>query len=213
MKKITKGKEPKELTAYRSSIPKTDMEKPNIYEDYSDGGILRKQLLEEQGYICCYCMGRIEERTSKIEHFKPQSKFRNLQINYTNLFIACKGGEGMFTQYCDTAKGNKKLETIHFFSKMEESIKYCKNGTISSKESSQTHKSALTNEINSILNLNTKILIDNRKQTYNDFKKREKWSKSHLEKAISHYQTKHNGKYEPYAEMMVYLLSKKLQSK
>lgn len=213
MKKIIKGKEPKELTAYRSSIPKTDMEKPNIYENYSDAGILRKQLLEEQGYICCYCMGRIEERTSKIEHFKAQSKDRTLQINYTNLFIACKGGEGMSTQYCDTAKGNKALETINFFSNVKESIKYCKNGTISSKESSQMHKSALTDEINSILNLNTKTLVNNRKQTYNDFKKRGKWSKSHLEKTISHYKSKHNGKYEPYAEMMVYLLSKKLQGK
>ncbi len=213
MKKITKGYEPKELTAYRSSIPKIDMEKPNIYEDYSDGGVLRKQLLSEQGYICCYCMSRIEERTSKIEHFKAQSKFRKLQIDYTNLFIACKGGEGMSSHYCDTAKGNEPLDSISFLSKMENSIKYCKNGTILSNESSKTHKSTLTDEINSILNLNTKILVNNRKQTYNNFKKRGKWSKSDLQKAISHYKSKHNGKYEPYAEMMVYLLTKNLKGK
>jgi uncharacterized protein (TIGR02646 family) len=158
-------------------------------------------------------MSRIEERTSKIEHFKAQSKFRKLQIEYSNFFVACKGGEGMSSQYCDTAKGNEALESVNFSSKIEDSIKYCKNGRISSKESSQTYQSALSNEINSILNLNTKILVNNRKQTYNDFKKRGKWRKSDLEKAISHYKSKHNGKYEPYAEMMVYLLTKKLQSK
>jgi hypothetical protein len=51
LKKIIKAREPKELTAYRSAVPKSDMEKPNIYEDYSDAGILRKQLLSEQGYL------------------------------------------------------------------------------------------------------------------------------------------------------------------
>ena len=189
------------------------MEKSNIYEDYSDGGILRKQLLVEQGYICCYCMSRIGERTSKIEHFKAQSKFRSLQIDYANLFIACKGGEGMSTHYCDTAKGNEPLVCINFFSKIEAEIKYCKNGIVSSKESSENNQSNLTNEINNVLKLNTKVLVDNRKQTYNDFKKKKRWSKQDLQKAISHYKSKHNGKYEPYADMMVYLLTKKLQGK
>jgi len=65
-----------------------------------------------------------------------------------------------------------------------------------------------------VLKLNIDILIKNRKQTYDDFIKniRNKWTKSNLQKAIDSYQNKHNGKYSPYSEMMVYLLSKKMRS-
>ena len=215
MKKITKGKEPISLTKYRSSIPIVDMEKPNIYDDYKENAILRKQLLEEQGYICCYCMSRISERNSKIEHFKAQSLFRDKQIEYSNLFVACKGGEGTKEHSCDTLKGNKSLNTINLTLKIESDLKYSKQGKISSVISIETKVSSLTKEINDVLNLNSTILIKNRKQTYEDFKNnfQGKWSKVSLQKAIKFYQNKNNGKYAPYSEMMVFLLSKKLQGK
>jgi len=214
LKKITKGEEPKELTAYRSSILKEDMEKPNIYEDYSDGGVLRKQLLEEQGYVCCYCMGRIGERNSKVEHFQSQSRYRSLQIDYSNLFVACKGGEGRREQYCDTAKGNKSLTHIDLLRAIEYEIKYLKNGQIQSEITTISIISDLTKEMHTILKLNTDILIRNRKQTYNDFIKnfQDKWTRSNLQKAIDFYKNKQSGKYAPYSEMMVYLLTKKMRA-
>ena len=214
MKKIIKGEEPRELRAYRSSIPNEDMEKPNIYEDYSDGGVLREQLLEEQGYICCYCMGRIDKRSSKVEHFQSQSGHRNKQIDYSNLFIACKGGEGRRKQYCDTAKGNSSLIHIDLSRAIENEIKYLKNGQIQSEITTETIISDLTQEMNTILKLNTDILIQNRKQTYSDFIKnfQNKWTRGNLQKAIDSYKKKQNGKYAPYSEMMVYLLTKKLRS-
>ena len=215
MKKITKGKEPISLTKYRSSIPIVDMEKPNIYDDYKEKDILRKQLLEEQGYICCYCMSRISERNSKIEHFKAQSLFRDKQIEYSNLFVACKGGEGTKEHSCDTLKGNKSLNTINLTLKIESDLKYSKQGKISSVISTATKMSPLTKEINDVLNLNSTVLIKNRKQTYEDFKNnlQGKWSKVNLQKAIKSYQNKNNGKYAPYSEMIVFLLTKKLQGK
>ena len=214
MKKITKGVEPKELTAYRSSILKEDMEKSNIYDDYSDGGILRKQLLEEQGYICCYCMGRIGERNSKIEHFQSQSGHRNRQIDYSNLFVTCKGGEGTKNHYCDTAKKHKSLIYVNLLRAIENDIKYLKNGRVQSSITTETTISDLTKEIDSILKLNTNILIKNRKQTYNDFIKnfQQNWTSSKLQKAIDSYKILQNGKYPPYSEMMVYLLTKKMRA-
>jgi uncharacterized protein (TIGR02646 family) len=214
LKKITKAIEQKELTAYRSSILIEDIEKPNIYEDYSDDGVLRKQLLEEQGYVCCYCMGRISERNSKIEHFQAQSKFRNRQIDYSNLFVACKGGEGSREQYCDTAKGNMPLTHIDLLRAIENEIKYLKNGRVQSKITTVATVSDLTKELNNILKLNTDILIHNRKQTYNEFIKKlqNKWTKSNLQKAIDSYKSKQGGKYAPYSEMMICLLSKKVRS-
>ena len=71
----------------------------NIYDDFpnktkegcenNETDNLRKSLLEEQGYICCYCMSRIDCKNSKIEHFKPQSLHRDKQIDYhfTKWFI------------------------------------------------------------------------------------------------------------------------------
>ena len=214
LKKIIKGREPVSLTAYRSSVARADMGKPNIYEDYKENAILRKQLLEEQGYLCCYCMSRISETKSKIEHFKAQSIFRDLQINYENLFIACKGGEGTTERCCDTLKGNSPLESVDFSLSIENEIKYSKKGHISSMATTKKEMSLLTKEMNEVLNLNSNILVNNRKQTYEEFKSQIKgrWSKSNVQKAIIHYKKKHNGKYAPYSEMMVYLLTQKLRA-
>jgi len=213
LKKITKGQEPISLTAYRSSIPIADMKKETIYEDYKENAILRKQLLEEQGYVCCYCMSRISERTSKIEHFLPQSDFREKQIDYSNLFVACKGGEGTKEHYCDTQKANQLLNSIDFSTDMTKKIKYFKNGRVSSLESSKEKESSLTKEMNEVLNLNCKILVKNRKQTYDDFKNQKKWSKAYIQQAIASYKSGVNGKASPFSEMMVYLLTKKLRGK
>ena len=188
LKKITKRREPRSLTAYRSSITTADMEKPNIYEDYKENAILRKQLLEEQGYLCCYCMSRISETKSKIEHFKAQSIFRDLQIDYGNLFVACKGGEGTTERCCDTLKGNNSLKSINFFLPIENEIRYSKKGHISSMVTTEKEMSLLTKEMNEILNLNSNLLVKNREQTYKDFKSsiKGKWNKSNIQKAISY---------------------------
>ena len=108
MKEIVKSSEPRSLTTYRSQIPSQNMLDENIYDDFSyktkegcknnEIDNLRKFLLEEQGYICCYCMSRISCDNSKIEHFKPQSPHRDKQIEYSNLFISCNGGEGKILQ-------------------------------------------------------------------------------------------------------------------
>lgn len=212
MKKIIKGTEPNSLTAYRSSISASNMKNKTIYEDYRKKDVLRRQLLDEQGYICCYCMSRIGERNSKIEHFKPQSKFRKFQIAYSNLFIACKGGDGTQERFCDTKKDNQELNCIDLLS--ENNIKFFINGKISSESTTQKIMSDLTKEMNEVLNLNSEILVKNRKQTYDDFKNnmKSKWTKSKLQKAINGYKNKQDGKYAPYSEMMVYLLSKKLKA-
>jgi hypothetical protein len=64
MKRIIKGSEPPCLLKYRQTASAT-------YEDYRPKDPLKKALLTEQGYICCYCMKRISEEKMEIEHFKP----------------------------------------------------------------------------------------------------------------------------------------------
>ena len=95
MRKIVKTTEPYTLTNYRSRISKNNKLDSTIYNDFPDktkadcnsnkSGNLRKQLLEDQGYICCYCMQRISCTNSRIEHFKSQEHNRKYQIQYKNL--------------------------------------------------------------------------------------------------------------------------------
>ena len=53
---------------------------------------LREALLEDQGYICCYCGKRIkDDDNTRIEHLKPKSNHKHLTFDYANLLASCQG--------------------------------------------------------------------------------------------------------------------------
>jgi uncharacterized protein (TIGR02646 family) len=68
MKYIKKQKEPESLVQHRCELHAT-------YDNYREKDELRISLLNEQGYICCYCMQHIGKHNMKIEHLRPRSKF------------------------------------------------------------------------------------------------------------------------------------------
>jgi uncharacterized protein (TIGR02646 family) len=79
--------EPKSLRLHRQKSVSN-------YDNYAEKDDLRRALLEEQGYLCCYCMSRIQTPTQdkmKIEHFQSQHEFPELQLNFNNLLASCKG--------------------------------------------------------------------------------------------------------------------------
>ncbi len=55
------------------------------YNKYPQKNDLKQALLTEQGYICCYCLRRIEIGSIRIEHWLPTSKFNVFETNYNNL--------------------------------------------------------------------------------------------------------------------------------
>ena len=224
MKRIFKKKEPKSLSEYRSSISHENLKDENIYEEYQyktksdcnigDSNNLRLKLLEEQGYICCYCMSRVDCNNSKIEHLKPQSKYRNLQIDYQNLFISCKGGEGekANNQHCDTKKAEKELKKIDLLSNIQDYIYYKKETQFIEIDSKDRD---IKDDLD-LLNLNISKLKRNRRNSYDNLLaqlQKRNFKISSIKKALNYYKNKHNGKYEPYCEMIVYFLTKKLKSK
>jgi len=182
MKRVKKGKEPASLLTYRKQ-PQAS------YEDYRERDDLRESLLEEQGYICCYCMQRINKENLKIEHWKPQSKYPELQLISHNLLAACDGNEGSSPkfQHCDTHKGDDEitLNPADSQKNCEQYIKYSSDGRIDSDDP------IINYELNEILNLNTQTLVSNRN------------------KKIQAYEGKENGKYKPYCKMIVYFLRKR----
>ena len=102
---IKKGPEPGALIRYRHQ--------PNADFDSMDADVkqtLRESLLREQGYLCAYCMRRINDaQDTKIEHYKARTPENELQ--YHNLLAVCKGGEDgpSSARCCDTKKGNRPL--------------------------------------------------------------------------------------------------------
>ena len=72
---------------------------------------LRQSLLQDQGYICAYCMSAIENnaKSTKIEHYVPRNDSN--EMKYKNLLAVCYGGEGSSDkqQTCDTHKKQKVL--------------------------------------------------------------------------------------------------------
>ena len=45
--------------------------------------------MSEQGFLCCYCEGRIAVDDSHVEHFRPKEDYRDLQLDYSNLLCSC----------------------------------------------------------------------------------------------------------------------------
>ncbi|MCP4106886.1 MAG: TIGR02646 family protein [Desulfobacteraceae bacterium] len=190
MKYIKKNKEPDSLKKYRCSAD------PNkTYDNYSDNGELRKSLLEEQGYICCYCMKRIPDKNGrfKIEHWKPQSPCPDLQLEYKNLLASCFGGEGgpKHMQHCDTHKADQKItinptdpncESLVKFERKKAKDKKTDNKSESDPNYKRVAKcihslsgeitsdnQTIKDDLNEILNLNLQTIVENRRYALDKF--------------------------------------------
>lgn len=200
MKFIEKGKEPEEWKSYRAT--------PGV--DFDAIPALKKALLNEQGYICCYCMSGIKQSNMKIEHYKPRGKHPNLKLDFNNLFAACKGNF-CSDKHCDTKKENTEL-TIHpadSKNNCEQIISYKLNGQLTYPVEYQT-------DIEETLNLNNPVLRSNRKSTLEATAialKKLGYSKTIVEKQISKFSNKNDvGKFSPYCNAILWLLRKKLRA-
>lgn len=117
MRHIAKGREPRELVAWRAQ--------PGAAWD--GGGFttvkdeIRKALVRDQAYLCAYCMRRIDAEPEpgaappslamKVEHWRPQSRAPELALAWSNLLGVCNGGVGVppADQTCDTRKGDHEI--------------------------------------------------------------------------------------------------------
>ena len=156
MMAIAKNSEPKSLTEHRAASH-------SDYDNYAAKDDLRASLVGEQGGICCYCMGRIraDGKSMKIEHWQCQENHPSLQLDYGNLLGACYGGEGRpkKLQHCDTRKGKADLKwnpanPTHVIA---DRVAYLTDGSIKSSDAE------FCEQLNEVLNLNLRVLKNNRK--------------------------------------------------
>lgn len=154
---------------------------------------IRQCLLEEQHYLCAYCMSTIENKElhMSIEHFVPLSKCKEKVLDYRNYLGVCKGGADLPRNRskcicCDASKGNQELQCVNPFDEAQmNQIKYLSDGIIyyERRESdSEEYVKAIHKDIFEILQLNgvydkangivkkdTKTsLVKNRKDAYEE---------------------------------------------
>ena len=210
---VTKSLEPPSLQRYRLQ--------PGAFYDGQDftpvKQDIREQLAAEQGYLCAYCMSRIEpdEQRMKVEHWHSRKKYPEKQLSYANLLGCCYGNEGSpdSNAHCDTKKHDEDLlfspaESSHH-SKMK--IRYLGDGTIKSDDA------AFNRQLNEVLNLNFYRLKENRKSVWNAVTHVLKRisgtaSRAQIEALLSKWQRKNGeGKLNEYSGVAIYYLNKKLQ--
>ena len=186
--------------------PETEVDEPVLYAK----SLLRRTLLEEQGYLCCYCNRALADaHTTIIEHFHPKglSIYRHQVFDYQNLFACCDGGEREKSKpretYCTLYKGNNDpLFPVSTISPLEagceDLLEYDEQGQIHA-----INKDARAEHTIAFLNLGAKSLQLQRKAAINTYIFQVWSDEMDTTVELELLKTKINGKFEPFC-MAVY---------
>jgi uncharacterized protein (TIGR02646 family) len=170
MIKITKGIEPASIERYRrrkgANYKSFSRDAPAEFQE------VKNCLAAEQGYVCCYCMGKISPNPGKmtIEHLKCRDNYPNLQLAYNNLLGACVGSQGHSQpkrlMHCNPYKANRDLHLnpLDPDRDVEELVQYeIGDGSIYSTEDD------IQSDLEDILNLNVEHLKSARANVLSEF--------------------------------------------
>jgi uncharacterized protein (TIGR02646 family) len=215
--------EPEDFRQYRETTPNARYNGGNF-----NGQALRKALLDEQGYICAYCMGKLEKvEKAHVEHYCPQAACPDLDLDYFNLVAVCDGRSESYPDniefhHCDKTQGehgkingNVKLKKINpMTSNCESLITYNIQGEILTANEDDED---VRHDLNIVLNLNNSTLIQRRKAAMDravELMKTEqpvsRWKKifieTHRDQWLLKYLKKGILAYRPYCMASVWLL-------
>jgi uncharacterized protein (TIGR02646 family) len=133
---------------------------------------VRQALLDDQRFLCCYCMRTIdpEKHHVRIEHHQSQSSAPHLDLEWDNLLAACSGAPKLRSrlkddaaarkvprdlQTCDNRRGNRSI-TISPLTGNVDAIRYLPDGRI------EHPVEQLQQDIDERLNLNVGFLVSGR---------------------------------------------------
>ncbi len=144
-----------------------DPESGVVYFSKSD---LRKILVAEQGFLCCYCQQQIDfsEKTS-LEHFFPKDGAdkilgKTLMFDYQNLLAVCDGGQfdkGKVVPrqtFCDRHKLEKTIPLSPIFENIESRFSFIQTAVDKIEIISSAADDSEVEKTIKILNLNAEIL-------------------------------------------------------
>jgi len=214
---------PKRLSNEPVSLKATRLTDGATFDDTNKEDI-RAILLLEQGYLCAYCMRRIDNNrndkglpNTRIEHYETQATRPDLQLTFVNMLGVCDGNEGnpKRLQHCDKKRTKNKALTIDPRNEnCEQLIKYESSGIIKSDNRE------VDNDLNNELNLNNQRFRNNRKKAIDtailaiqkNYKKKTNgtWKKADLQKELNHWKIKNNQRYQEYCGAAIFYLERKL---
>lgn len=133
MKYIQKNPEPKNLSVWKTKkaeefgeTSRDSETAKRIWRQFRRNVKLKREiydsLLQEQGFICCYCQRRIHRENSEttpdplsapshIEHFQPKSIEPDRILDYSNLLVSCDGKQSNLEE--ETEIENKSMHCGH----------------------------------------------------------------------------------------------------
>jgi uncharacterized protein (TIGR02646 family) len=162
MRYIQRGNEPIELTQFKAA---ENDDWTATYDDLTrvEKNAIRKQMAEEQGYLCGYCGVRIldVEGDCHIEHVEAQSTKRERELDYSNMLGSCMGRDvkdkkRRVPEHCGESRGNRDLRVTPFMQDCEESFVFGNDGRIEAAE--DPAKQVAANDTIEKLQLNVKRL-------------------------------------------------------
>ena len=106
MKRIIKDSQPIEFRQWKHLDPMKH--RPNWNKVPTDvKRIVHRSLLQEQGFLCCYCENLVDHEESHIEHFRPRKSNPGFQLDYDNLLVSCQRelSKGV-PRHCGYSKGS-----------------------------------------------------------------------------------------------------------
>ena len=214
MKKIDKRSAPVWFQTWKDDFEVMQGRKPHYEGDFStDESIagarrykLRKELVAEQGGICCYCMSRIspESEKSHIEHFWPKDHFPDKDMEYDNLFASCQGNYES-EDYCGHRKNDwwdeKMIPPTDIL--VEKIFVYTEDGKIHSVKN-DSH-SNIAQKMIANLGLDSYHLERNRRQAIEGSEVFDEieYSQEDIREFIRFYDNKQEGVYVPYCKAIV----------
>lgn len=136
MRPIVKGAEPAELTTWKA-LANADWQ-PTSWEDLQNPqkAAVLHSLLQEQGFICCYCEDRITGgKDSHIEHLQSRHDFPQLMFDYGNLLACChfktsRESSQQEPPHCGHAKGDEVLPVHPLMANCRDYFDFTSTGAI-----------------------------------------------------------------------------------
>lgn len=180
----------------------------------SDKQNVKLSLLQEQGFICCYCQRPIAlDKNTIIEHFNARSTNPEQMFDYENMFACCDGGDSDRTNkirtpvYCGAKKDDKSLPISPLDANCENHFKYIKEDSpdkdnkplVIIESDTKEGKSAIR-----ILNLDNKFLNKRRGEFIDGFI--QGISKEEIEESLLKIKQKQDRKFEPFCVALEQIL-------
>jgi uncharacterized protein (TIGR02646 family) len=132
---------------------------------------IKRQRLEDQGYLCAYTLVRIEEESAHVEHLKARSVSKEEgrleeTVDYGNM-VACFPANGGDTTYgCGApVRGSTALVVTPREQRCETALRYRSTGRV---EPAQENDDAIRKMLNDVLCLNTHWLLGRRQNAILD---------------------------------------------